>query len=249
MLINENFNDIIFNYQLIIYNYTKNFYTNIHNYNNLDYYEKIYTHGLNVIQNIFNIASVYLCNISDVNNICEKGYIYFIEFINQLGINNYSESNIELSLKDAILFCYKKTIFNLDKTNENVNNNEKKIFYILNTYIFLINNINLIVNRNLYNLFAYNTYQIETNVDNILLINNNIINKVIKKINNTLNFNSTLNRLNYIDTILNNLLNIINKYNNEFILSFNSKLIDNNKILDFIKLFEKNINSINKNIV
>ena len=126
---------------------------------------------------------------------------------------------------------------------------KKKIFYILNTYIFLINNINLIVNRNLYNLFAYNTYQIETNVDNILLINNNIINKVIKKINNTLNFNSTLNRLNYIDTILNNLLNIINKYNNEFILSFNSKLIDNNKILDFIKLFEKNINSINKNIV
>ena len=58
MLINENFNDIILNYELIINNYTKNFYSNIHNYKNFNYYEKIYTHGLNIIQNIFNIASI-----------------------------------------------------------------------------------------------------------------------------------------------------------------------------------------------
>ena len=48
---------------------------------------------------------------------------------------------------------------------------------------------------------------------------------------------------------MDNLLNITNKYNNEFIHIFNNKTIDNNKILDFIKLFEKNINNINKNIV
>ena len=70
---------------------------------------------------ITTLSAIYLYNISDVNTICEKGYIYFIEFINQLSINNTSDSNIELSLKDAIIFSYKKTIFNLDKNSQNIN--------------------------------------------------------------------------------------------------------------------------------
>ena len=253
MIINENFNYIILNYQIIINNYTKFFYKNFNSYKNIDYYEKIYAHGLNILQNIFNITSIYFYNISDVNNICEKGYIYFIEFINQLGINNFNENNIELSLKDAILFSYKKTILNLDKTNENTNNNEKKIFNILNSYIFLVNTINLIVNRNLYHLVIDNTNDIQNNinnVNNIILLNNNTINKIVKKINYICNFNTTLNRLNHINNIINDLLDFINKFNNEFINNINNKLIiDNNKILNFIKLLEKNINIINKNIV
>ena len=126
MIVNENLNDIILKYQKLIYNYTKFFNANIYNYNNTNYYEKIYIHGLNIIQNIFNISSIYLCNISDINNICEKGYIYFIEFINQLTISNYNDNNIDLTLKDAILFSYKKTIFNLDKHDHNISIIERK---------------------------------------------------------------------------------------------------------------------------
>ena len=99
MIIDENFNDIVYNYQIVINNYTNFFYNNIHIYQNIDYFEKIYTHGLNIIQNIFNISSIYFNNISDVNTTCEKGYIYFIEFINQLGINNYNDNNIEPFIK------------------------------------------------------------------------------------------------------------------------------------------------------
>ena len=220
MIFNENLNDTILKYQKLIYNYTKFFNANIYNCNsNINYYEKIYTHGLNIIQNIFNITSIYLYNISDINNICEKGYIYFIEFINQLSITNYNDNNIDLSLKDAILFSYKKTIFNLDKHNHNISIIEKKILDNLNSYIFLINNINIIINRNLYvinnNLINMNNDNIINNIDNVcndnnienlLLQNNNIINKIIKKINNILKFNSTLDRLNEINNIIQNIL-------------------------------------------
>ena len=251
MIINENFNDIILNYQAIIHNYTNFFYNNVKIFKNNNYYEKIYTHGLNIIQNIFNISASHFYNISDVNNNCEKGYIYFIEFINQLGINNYNDNNIELTLKDAILFSYKKTIFYLDKNNEhnennenNINNNEKEIFYILNSYIFLVNNINLIINRNIYNFFDNNNLDNNNNNNNIhneLLINNNNINKIIKKINNILKFNSTLNKLIYINNGINNLISIINDYNTDFINNNNN---NNNTLIDY------NINkNINKNII
>lgn len=254
MIINENLNYILTNYQTLVNNYNKFFYKNICNYSDTNYYEKIYTHGLNIIQNIFNLTSIYLNNISDVNTICEKGYIYFIEFINQLNINNSFETNIELSLKDAILFSYKKTIFNLDKNIKNYSNIELKIFNILNNYIFLINNLNIIINRNIYyiNINIENKCEnnIKNNIEEILSIletNNNNIIKIIKKINNILKFNLTLTRLNEINNIIEKLLIIINEFNIDILNTFKFDLSNcNNKIKNFILNFDKTINCINK---
>ena len=43
---------------------------------------------------------------------CKKAYYYYIEFIGQ--ISDDSHSYLQLTSKDATLFVYKKTIFEVD---------------------------------------------------------------------------------------------------------------------------------------
>ena len=117
MIISENIIEILTKYLLTINNFNKFFFTNITLYKNNKLLENLYIKGIILINNIFNISLLYLDSLVDIYNLCEKGYIYFIEFINQINITNSSENNsFELTLKDAIIFSYKKTIFNIETT-------------------------------------------------------------------------------------------------------------------------------------
>ena len=84
---------------------------------------------------------------NEIISISEQAYIYFIEFLIQININSI---NFELTLKDAIMFTYKKTIlsYNKDKnsstvksiTNSDLDNN---LNILCNTF-YIVNNINII---------------------------------------------------------------------------------------------------------
>jgi len=121
MITNENIIDIINKYLLTVNNYNKFFFSNITFYKHSSILENLYIKGIYLINNIFNLSLIYLDSLVDIYSLCEKGYIYFIEFINQINItNSYETNSFELTLKDAIIFSYKKTIFTLDnniKTN------------------------------------------------------------------------------------------------------------------------------------
>ena len=176
-MIYNNINDIISKYNNLLINYNKFFFNNIIIYKNKNLSKNIYIKGINLIENVFNVSFLYLDNLGDIYNLCEKSYIYFIEFINQINISNNIENNIDLTIKDAIIFCYKKTILNFENNVINKNNNINCI--ILNKitrYIKIINNLNIIYSIELHN--------IDNNSNSINIDNNS------NSINNSNNSNS-----------------------------------------------------------
>lgn len=143
--------EVIENYKLLLNNYSKHYYLNLHTKINskIYYFNYIYYKGLYIIKNIYSILYLYINNISDIYNITEKAYIYFIEFINQLNFNNY-ENNLELTLRDAILFCYRKTLFNNMTSINNINTNtiEKNNIVTINKFFNIINILHLVLINN-----------------------------------------------------------------------------------------------------
>lgn len=182
MLISENISEIISKYILTINNFTKFFFNNITVYKNVSYIEILYIKGLTLIHNIYNISLLYLDNLVDIYNISEKGYVYYIEFVNQINLSSNYESNFDLTLKDAIIFSYKKTIFTFDNNIQTtISNNNKFKLKIINTIISIINNSSIIINSKIYNLYnnQLNEQYIFDQEINLITLN---LSKLIKKI-------------------------------------------------------------------
>lgn len=76
------------------------------------YKEFIYTQGMKCLNHIYILLLHYTNNISFTYYHCEKGIYYFTEFISQIENEN---SFLKLSSIDAIIFVYKKTIYNINK--------------------------------------------------------------------------------------------------------------------------------------
>jgi hypothetical protein len=81
--------------------------------NNKNHYY-IYVKGLESIYNIFDYLLYNTRNINLVKEHCQKVIYFYIEFINQI----MDDSNVflNLTIMDAVLFIYKKTIFNINKS-------------------------------------------------------------------------------------------------------------------------------------
>ena len=104
------------------------------------YYLFIIKRGLGTIIHIFKILLLYTRNFSLALYHTKKAYIYYVEFIGQIGFNQ--NIFLQLNSKDATLFVYKKTIFNINaeyKKNHYLQNGETMIFdilsHILNIYV------------------------------------------------------------------------------------------------------------------
>lgn len=212
----------------LLKNYTNIFYKNLlDRYNECpNYLEFIYLKGLFLLKNIYILLLLYSENISEVILITEKAYIYYIEFLIQINIINL---NLELSLNDAIIFTYKKTILSYNKQVNNINKLDNNIDYCLNS---LCNLFYIIDNRNFINNYTID----EKYCDLFVARKINNINKLDKKLKYILNYNNS-NVIIELNNILNNLKdNIEKKINN----------ISNKDIQD-----ETNINTeiINSNIL
>lgn len=247
MLISENISEIISKYILTINNFTKFFFNNITVYKNVSYIEILYIKGLTLIHNIYNISLLYLDNLVDIYNISEKGYVYYIEFVNQINLSSNYESNFDLTLKDAIIFSYKKTVFSLDNKIITENNDYvKNKISITNKLIFIINKLNIINNYNIYYSFdhkLFKTYNSSDNdnknlLENInkqLQENNNDLNKMIKKIINSLEINTLLyENISVVESYLDNMNVFLQVICNYF---DNKNNTDNNIYINFTKNF------------
>ena len=118
---------------------------------NSDYYIFIVIRGLTTIKHIFNILLLYTKNLELTVYHTKKAYLFYVEFIGQIREDN--NSYLQLNSKDATLFVYKKTIFEINNEYRKkfiLEENEKIVFnYIENftnvlTEIFkeVINNSN-----------------------------------------------------------------------------------------------------------
>ena len=68
--------------------------------------------GIETITHIFNTLLLYTKNIELTIFHCKRAYIYYVEFIGQIGDDK--NSYLQLNSKDATLFVYKKTIFEIN---------------------------------------------------------------------------------------------------------------------------------------
>tara|TARA_Y100000992_G_scaffold209931_2_gene144035 strand:+ start:35949 stop:36662 length:714 start_codon:yes stop_codon:yes gene_type:complete len=237
MLINNNLDIILKKYLLLVKNYSIFFLNSIKKTDD-NLYISLYIKGINIIDNVFNISLNTLNTLNDVYNNTEKAYVYFIEFLNQINlnfINNKEENNFDFTIKDAIIFAYKKTILqNEIKIMEQKNriNNDKYFDYIKN--IKIVNNFYIL----------YLDYYIKKKIfseNNYLEKFKNIFSNLEKRINFLYNNNISLEKLhNFIKTI-NNLTSYheFDKKNENL-----DKFFDNN-----LNLFLNNTNNYDYNII
>ena len=219
--------DEIFNqYLKIMDKYNETIITSIH-VNKHDYFKYVYLKGIESLTYIFNMLIIYTKNLSLTYHHSEKSLFYYIEFIGQIGDDNHSF--LQLSSKDAILFVYKKTIFDInDYCRKSINNNIEDIKIIdkiiLYTEIYK-NCINLYINTNKINRY-----------DEIELRNNLYcdIFKSIKKLFNNINKSKNINYLEYLKKIVSSLLSKQYDFNNEnlsYLLILVIKNIDKKKVI------------------
>jgi hypothetical protein len=107
---------------------------------NKQYYKFIFERGIETLMHIFSIIFYYTKNLELTFYHCQKAYYFYIEFIEQISDDNVTF--LQLSSRDAILFVYKKTIFDLhNEYRKNIPEptiEEKNILSIVvsNTYIY-----------------------------------------------------------------------------------------------------------------
>ena len=185
--LNYSIKDIIGAYKNIIINYTKTILDkNIVSFSNFKY---IYLKGLNIINNVFKLILLYTNNLDITNYHSEKVYYYYIEFIGQIKTN--SNNFLDLTIDDATIFVYKKTIFNLNR-------------YYKCSESGLLNEINIIIDGLSLLIFNFIKY------DNINIVNT--INEIIqfiknndKYVSNNMQYNKLTLLLNTYDIDINNM--------------------------------------------
>ena len=121
------------------------------------YYKYVVTKGLSTLIHIFSMLTLYTKNVELIDHHCEKAIAYYIEFISQIGTDG--QNYLQLNSKDAILFVYKKTIFDINsevRKNMNLSNAETKIIQI----VFNINKLNYLMREFIFKNSAINTKNI-----------------------------------------------------------------------------------------
>lgn len=122
-----------------------------------DYFRHIVTQGIKTIHYVYYILILYTKNIELTTYHTQKAVQYYVEFISQIGEGN--NNYISLTSKDAVLFVYKKTIFeiNQDYRNERIDKESEdttKIVTLLTSFIQFYNSLLI--------------YTVEKNTNNII---------------------------------------------------------------------------------
>lgn len=98
--------------------------------------------GFDLFKNIFITLLHYTKNLELSVHHLRKSYLYYTEFIGQVGED--SNSFLQLNSKDACLFVYKKTIYDINedyKKNLELTKKEKQDFFNIKENIFILTKI------------------------------------------------------------------------------------------------------------
>jgi hypothetical protein len=108
-----------------------------------NYYKFIFIRGLDTITSVFKILLFFTKNLDVTYYHSQKAFYFYIEFIEQ--ISNDQNTFLNLSSREACMFVYKKTLFEINndiKKNINENNEEeKKNLYFIDNHQNIYKNI------------------------------------------------------------------------------------------------------------
>jgi hypothetical protein len=149
---------------------------------NKPYYRFIFERGIETIIHVFSVIFYYTKNLELTFYHTQKAYYFYIEFIEQ--ISNDNVTFLQLSSRDAILFVYKKTIFDLNneyrKGIQEPTSEEKNILAIVDTYTHIYKSIVLfIINHTDFKYENKNEY-INTSCNAIVFISETLNKNKIK---------------------------------------------------------------------
>lgn len=108
-----------------------------------DGYSFILNRGLVTIGHVFNLILLYTKNLNIAYVYAQKALYYYIEFIEEVFTSQ--EDLINLNSIDAVIFVYKRTIFEINtniKINHKLNPEETETFNLIHKIIQCINNTN-----------------------------------------------------------------------------------------------------------
>jgi hypothetical protein len=139
--------------------------------------------GLDTIINIFNYMLLYTKNIDVTYFHCQKAFYFYVEFVGQ--ISEDEKIFLQLSSRDATIYVYKKTIYEISsefrKNNEQITLKMKQKLDIINSYIEINKTVILkLINNEFMSIEKQNT--VEKIIKNINKLNIKDITK-IKKLN------------------------------------------------------------------
>jgi hypothetical protein len=81
---------------------------------NEKYFVFVLQRGLETIKHCFKMIYMYTRNLDLTIYHCKKAFCYYVEFIGQIGDDHHTY--LQLTSKDATMFVYKKTIFEIDNS-------------------------------------------------------------------------------------------------------------------------------------
>lgn len=181
----------------VIFEYLKSF-KSIIKEKSKQYSLSVIKKGISMLKNVMNILFLYTRNVDMIHKHLNKSFLYYIEFIEQIG----EEGNtfLQLSSKDAVLFVYKKTLFEINtdykknmKYTKQENDTINEILDTLNLFLFITE----------YALFKDTISLNDINIDIIHKKLNKVINKYTNK-HNIKQLNETTNEV-FHHLVLNNI--------------------------------------------
>lgn len=176
--VNDHWKEIVDKYLEVILDYIKYIFENIKiKKTNISKY--IMIRGLDTITHVFRFLLLYTKNLNMTYYNSQKAFYYYVEFVDQ--ISEEEISYLKLNSNDAILYVYKKTIYQVNesycKNIDILTKDEKQIFEIFNEYIYVFK----------YNIMEF-IYDTDWKSDNDVKINKmirEIYEKILEKNKNT----------------------------------------------------------------
>lgn len=242
---NKNLNcdllDVYTKYGNIVKDYFNHFDKTISKKSYDNYYNYVFLRGLQTVGSVFNMLLLYLKNLEISYLHCQQSFLYYIEFIGQIG--NDSSGFLQLSSKDAVLFVYKKTIFDINdehkKKFKTPTNKEKMILYFIEKYICCFNSI---IDK-LIETTDINETDIKSNIDEIFLLLNSFpytVNSIEEEKINI--FYTFINKLSSIDIKYEYYLLLIKSFLKKLLkkTSLNKNIINKINLYDLTNIMHKN---------
>ena len=221
---------------------------------NKKYLNFIIKRGLTTLEHVHNLLFIYTKNENLVSHHLEKAYLYYVEFVSQIGED--TNQFIKLNSKDATLFVYKKTIYDINtdyKKDMRLTANDMKFANMMKNFTEIYNDV-------IFNMITLMNNNLVTNVDKLkkYMEYNKKFEKIILNIydiflnNDHANFIKIMNEFmddlikmgTTISEYIKYLLLLTNKYNKKKVTyeGFRKKLYDPKKILVYKKTPLKYIN-------
>jgi len=217
-----------------IFHRSVNIYINIGNHcvkyllSNLKTTNKIYLNfiinrGLTTLEHVHNLLFIYTKNDKLLSHHLEKAYLYYVEFVSQIGED--TNQFIKLNSKDATLFVYKKTIYDINteyKKNMRLTANDMKFTNMMKNFTEIYNDV-------IFNMITLMNKNLITNVD---------------KLNKYMEYNKKFEKiiLNIYDIFLNNDYKNFIKIMNDFIEDLMKMDITTSEYIKYLLLLTNKYN-------